>query len=174
MFFKIVGVVLITITTTLLGMYNSAKIKFRIEDLYALRNALSILKSEISYGTTILSLAAKNISVHNKNVFIRQMFERFEKLLTERQCEVAKDAWLLAIDYACAKSYLAYEDFTMLKSFGNAISIFDIQFQSNTLDMITNYINSKTSELEAEYLRHRKLYGNLGFLFGLLIAVIFI
>lgn len=81
---KIIGAILVFISSALLGLQTALKIKFHINNLKKICMALNILESEIEFGVLTLYEAAKNIS-GNSNSFVREIFSQIAKQLEKNQ-----------------------------------------------------------------------------------------
>ncbi len=171
MILKTAGIILVCTCATFLGIHRAMKIKFHISDLQQLSNALCRLKSEIEFGIAPLDLACKNI-FKSSTGFIGQTFFQIHQMLNEKNLP-AKKIWLIAMDNL-NKSFIDSEDIELVKSFANVISNLDRFLQSNCLTKIECELQKKISRLQNQYLIEKKLYYNLGFLFGLLTVIIFI
>lgn len=172
MLIKIIGLILICVSSTFSGIYSALKIKFHISNLKQINTALNILKSEIEFGITPLCETAKNISAQS-NSFIHEIFSKIDDML-EKRLYPAKKIWVNAINSITKKIYIDNDDIGNLKSFSNVISNPDRQLQIKSLQTIILQTEKKISLLELKYQSEKKLYCNLGFLFGLLVVIIFI
>ena len=171
MLLKIAGIILICTSSTFLGIYHVIKIKFHIDDLRQLSNALCLLKSEIEFGITPLNEACKNIS-QRSNYFVQEIFfDMYQLFSLKTLC--AQKIWLSSIN-KLKKTFIDNEDIELIKSFANVISNLDRFLQINCLTKIENEIQKKISILQKQYQNEKKLYYNLGFLLGLLTITIFI
>lgn len=169
---KIIGAILVFISSALLGLQNALKIKFHINDLKKICIALSVLESEIEFGTSTLYEAAKNIS-GNSDSFVHEMFSQITKQL-KKKSNCAKNIWLNSINSVSQNIYIDSDDISTLNSFANVISNIDRQLQIKNLQAIICQFEKKISLLETKYQNEKKLHCNLGILFGILIVIIFI
>ncbi len=169
---KIIGAILVFISSSLLGLQNALKIKFHINDLKKICMALNILESEIEFGALTLYEAAKNIS-GNSNSFVHEIFSQIAKQL-EKKSNCAKNIWIDSINSVSQNIYIDSDDILTLNSFANVISNIDRQLQLKSLQTIIYQLEKKIALLETKYQNEKKLYCNLGILFGILIVIIFI
>jgi len=175
---KTFGMILIFLSSSTLGIYLANKIKFQISDLKQIINSLEILKSEINFGISQLADAMQNISsilikTHG-NIFAARLFKNLSIKLNNKTYSSARDAWLDILSSFKNKTYLDQEDILILNSFAEVISNPDKFLQVAKLNLIISQLNTKLIFLNNKYQTEKKLFYNLGFLFGLLIIIIFI
>ena len=63
MFLKVIGGILVLISSCVLGVYYSFKAEYRINDLLEIKKALLLLISEIEFNLSPIAEATKNISL---------------------------------------------------------------------------------------------------------------
>ena len=177
-FIKITGVIFIILSSSFYGFYRAQKIKFHINDLYQISNALEILDSEIKFGVTPLDEAVKNICERSK-FFVKEFFLDINRLLKDKK-KSASEIWLESTDNIYKnhkkynKNFLDIEDILLINLFSNVISNPDPELQTKYISKINIGLQKKILILEKKYQNEKKLSYNLGFLFGLLIITIFI
>ncbi len=81
---KIIGAILVFISSSLLGLQNALKIKFHINDLKKICVALTILKSEIEFGASTLYEAAK-IFLKTRTHLSMKYFRKLQNNLKKNQ-----------------------------------------------------------------------------------------
>ena len=172
MILKILGSVFIFLSSSLFGIYRVTKIKFKINNLKKIVNALEILESEIKFITP-LECAAKNISELESDMFIKKFFFNIYKSLNQK-LNSAQNIWLEQINLLAKKIYIEQDDVLHLKSFSHIIASLDQDLQISYLKKIILALEKKIIFLDENYVSRKKLYFNLGILFGLLIVIIFI
>jgi stage III sporulation protein AB len=175
---KITGILLVSLSSCMTGIFIASKIKFHINDLQEIISALKILKSEIEFGTRTLDESCKNIfnyvSQTQQNICIAKFFLKFSQYLNSKSYPSAAEAWIEALNYLKLKTNLDNEDIILLKSFADNIQSYDCKLQLDNLDILCERIKDKVMYLSNKYQNEKKLFHNLGFLIGLLIVIFFI
>ncbi|MCL1935558.1 MAG: stage III sporulation protein AB [Defluviitaleaceae bacterium] len=168
---RILGTILIILSTTLLGTYFGNIYGFRVKDLKEIRKALVILKSEIDYTQSPLHHAAFNIS-EKLSMPISKIFKEFSNLLKEKVFPP------IALEKSFSKyasdTYLTTDDFYQLNSFGKTLGYLDKNLQISTINLTISYLDERIEEQMLIYLKNKKLYQTLGILSGLLVVVVLI
>lgn len=172
MLIKIIGSLFIFMSSSLFGVYNVLRIKFHVSNLKKIVNALEILQSELKFITP-LEQATKNISDLESDFFIKEFFLNIY-LCLKKKSDCAQNIWLEQINLLSQKIYIDREDILTIKTFAQVISSADNNLQISYLKKIILSIENKIIFLEKNYQTQKKLYFNLGILFGLLIIIVFI
>jgi len=166
---QIIGLILIMISTTMAGIYYGSIPSFRIKDLKEIKRGLLILKSEIEYAATPLTIACESISTKLDNP-MGKIFGNFAQHLKEKTDDIPL-AWQLSLEASKPQAYLTKEDINQLISFGTTLGYLDKHLQIRTIDMTTSYLNQEIEDLREVSLKNKKLYQTLGILGGLLIII---
>jgi len=171
MFPSIIGAIALIAGCAALGFYYAAKEGFRIQDLQEFKKALMILSSEIEHLRAPLPIACANIAKRTKEP-VSEVFAQFSKLLTENEGETAYQLWSQALDEQKKGTYLAAEDWDVLESFGKTLGYLDKQMQQSAITVTIDYINEKTTSLQTQSDKNRRMYRSLGVIGGLLLVVL--
>lgn len=169
---QLLGMGMIVLATTLLGIHLGARVGYRISDLQSIRRAITLLRSEITYRLTPLPTACHHIGTKAQGA-VGQIFSRCHQLLTEEQLSF-QEAFDRAIQAYQGKMYLQEEDLRELSALGKSLGHIDKEMQSQQMDLMLAYIDHKIMEQQPIYLKNKKMYQTLGVLSGLLIVVILI
>ena len=171
MFTSIAGAVAIIVACAALGFYYAARESFRIHDLQEFKKALMILSSEIEHLRSPLPMACSNIAKRTKGL-VSAMFASFSESLTENEGETAYQLWTQAIQKHKSGAFLAEEDWEALESFGKTLGYLDKQMQQSTITSTVEYIEEKTTSLQLQSDKNKRMYRSLGVIGGLLIAIV--
>jgi stage III sporulation protein AB len=152
-----------------LGLYYSVKEGFRVQDLLEFKKALLILSSEIEYMRSTLAEACANIAKRT-GLGVSPIFANFSRLLAEGEGETAYQLWLTALE--SGNTFLAPEDKTVLEDFGKTLGYLDKEMQKNAINYAVTYIDEKTTKLQTQSDKNKKMYRSLGVIGGLLITVV--
>lgn len=173
MIIKILGFIIVIISTSLIGFFYSYKESFRISDLSEMKKALTILKSEIEYALSPLSVALLNIADKTKNP-ISNIFSQVSYEIEKRSGQEISDIWKKSLLDNSIKTYLVKEDIQYFESFGKCLGYLDRQLQLNNIEITINYIKDKIEILNIKSEKNKKMYNSLGILSGILICILFI
>jgi len=171
MLLRIIGALAVVGGCAGLGMYYAARENFRINELAEFKKALLILSSEIEHLRSPLAIACANIAKRTSAV-TEQLFENFSRSLATGEGETAYQLWLSAADAVREQSYLATEDWDVLEGFGKTLGYLDKNMQKNAIEYTIGYINDKTTELQLQGGKNKRMYRSLGIIAGLLVTVV--
>ncbi|MCL2362753.1 MAG: stage III sporulation protein AB [Defluviitaleaceae bacterium] len=171
MFPSIAGALALIAGCAALGFYYAAQEGFRINDLQEFKKALMILSSEIEHLRTPLPMAAANIAKRTKGV-VRDIFGEFAQLLSDERNETAYQLWAQALEGQKKRAYLAGEDWDAIEGFGKTLGYLDKQMQQSAITVMIDYINEKTTTLQTQSDKNRRMYRSLGVIGGLLLVVL--
>jgi len=153
-----------------LGIYCSFKTEYRIEDLLEIKKALLLLVSEIEFNMAPLAEAMKNVSGRVGEP-VKKIFYQFSERLGKEECS-AGELWKDVLRQNFKSLYLENEDFENLVSFGQTLGYLDKQQQSNNVGIMTDYIDTKVSELLEKSQKNKRMFKSLGFFGGFIILIV--
>lgn len=159
MFLRIVGGILVCLSTTLIGIYFGGAGGRRSKDLLEVKKSLILLKSQIDYAIYTLPQAFANIS------------ERVSPPLDDlyRQLAEAPDSW--SYEILRLKSNLHKDDLENISLLGASLGQSDGDVQINSIDMVLATIDDTLSQLTNKNRTDVKMYRSLGVVSGLLITI---
>lgn len=170
---RILGILLVMLSSTLAGVYYANIEAFRIKDLREMKKALIILLSEIEYTLTPLPQAMDNISKRIDEP-ISKIFSEFSSSLNDKTGQGLGDIWVKILEDNKDLYYFNKEDIDYLKSFGKTLGYLDKSLQINSIAVTIKYMEEKVEELNVSSLKNKKLYQTLGVLAGMLICIVLI
>lgn len=173
MIIKVFGMMLVLLSSSLIGIYLGGVDTRRIEDLREVKKAILILKSQIMFMKMPLYESLNSIQDRVKSpidkIFINTATEI--KAFTKRNIdEIFKDN---VYKYANQMS-LTKDDLKYLASFGECLGFLDLSMQISNIDLMANYIEDKINILKNDSDKNKKMYTSLGILSGLLVCIILI
>ena len=171
MFPTIAGALALIVSCGALGFYFAALEGFRIRDLQEFKKALMILSSEIEHMRAPLPMACANIAKRTREP-VSSLFLNFSALLADNVGETAYQLWTAALDQQKKRAYLAAEDWDVIEGFGKTLGYLDKQMQQSAITATVEYINEKTTSLQTQSEKSRRMYRSLGFIGGLLLVVV--
>jgi len=170
MFLRIIGSLAVIAGCTALGVYYSAKDGFRVQELQEFKKALLILLSEIEYMRTPLAVACENIASRTA-LTISPLFSDFAELVASKEGESTYQMWCTALASIRPKTFMAAEDLDIIEGFGKTLGYLDQAMQKNAIGYAINYIDEKTTSLNLQGDKNKRMYRSLGVIGGLLITV---
>lgn len=173
MILKLTGCILIIFSASVLGIYYSFKGDFRITDLNEMKKALTVLISEIEFNMSTLGEAMKNIS-EKVDEPVKNILLEFSRKLENNDGEAAYCIWKEVLRENAKNTYFHEKDLESLISFGKSLGCLDRKMQINNIKLILDYIDGNIENLLEKNRQNKRMYQSLGFLGGLIIAVILI
>ena len=170
MILKILGGVFIMISSCVLGVYYSFKAEYRINDLFEMKKALTMLISEIEFNLSPLAEAMGNISF-KAGIPVSKIFSEFSKKLGS-DGNSAFEVWKSVLKKEAVYTYFASEDIEAFISFGQSLGFLDRQQQHNNIKMAISYIENKIPELSEKSKSNKKMCRSLGVFGGAAVMVI--
>ena len=171
MFPTIAGALALIASCAALGFYLAAQEGFRVKDLQEFKKALMILSSEIEHMRAPLPIACANIAKRTKEP-VSALFASFSSMLTNNKGETAYQLWAQALEEQKKRTYLATEDWDVIEGFGKTLGYLDKQMQQSAIAQAVDYINEKTTSLQSQSEKNRRMYRSLGIIGGLLLVVV--
>lgn len=168
---QILGIVLVLVSSTMVGAYFGGIHGYRAKDLKEIKKALIVLKQEIEYTLTPLAQALLNTAAKVDKP-ASDIFAEAGGLIEQKT--VPNLALEKSLNNASAIGYLTKEDVQQLNSLGKTLGYLDKNLQLNTIDLTINYLQEKIDEQIYLNNKNKKLYQTLGILGGILLVVILI
>lgn len=170
---KILGGILILLSSGMFGQYLSSKEKYALHDLYSFKKSFMSLQSEIKYLKTPLPEAFEKIS-KNAGLGINKFFQDFSYDLVNSNLLDINLIWRNNFDKNKSKLYLNYDIQEHIKEFGIALDKQDWELIIKNIDMILIQIDNEIQQGIEKNEKTKKLYKQLSILFGCLLIVLFI
>lgn len=168
---KIVGCILVILSSTGIGFFFSNEIKCRIEDMKELRKLIVLLRGDIRYANTPLPEAI--------NAIARREVGRFQKFLSgvsEKLNELSgstfSEIWKSAVEKDLTDTSLTKKDKLHLIQFGDNLGYLDKEMQMNTLDLFITQMEDEIKELSKTVKEKSYLFNSLGIMAGIFITII--
>ncbi|NLL00281.1 MAG: stage III sporulation protein AB [Clostridiales bacterium] len=170
---KVVGCILIILSSTLMGFYCSNELKTRINDIKELRKLVVLLRGDIRYGNTPLPEAICAIARRHEGS-LKGFFTKVAERLSEHSGNTFSQIWKEAVDKELNQTSLNKKDKSNLIQFGENLGYLDKEMQMNTLDLFLTQIEEEISELSKTAKEKSYLYNTLGIMAGIFISIILI
>lgn len=170
---KIIGCVLIIISSTGIGFYFSSDMKCRIEELREWKKLVCLLRGDIRYASTPLPEAICSISRRHKGSFhgfLNYIGNRLQELSGESLAVV----WKSAVEKELLHTSLSKKDKMQLIYFGENLGYLDKDMQMNTLELYLAQLDEEISDLNRTVKEKAYLYNSMGIMAGIFISIIMI
>ncbi len=170
---KVVGCILIILSSTLMGFYCSNELKTRINDIKELRKLVVLLRGDIRYGNTPLPEAICAIARRHEGGF-KNFFTKVSVRLSEHSGNTFSQVWKEAVDEELNQTSLNKKDKSSLIQFGENLGYLDKEMQMNTLELFLAQLEDEIIELSKTAKEKSYLYNTLGIMAGIFISIILI
>ena len=170
---KIIGMVMVILSTTAYGIILGRDIKARLKELKELKKIVFLMKGEIGFLHTPLLEALENVSFRCDEPFKGMItgFVKYGKEVDKRPfCEIWKEGMIDGI----SKTHLSKEEKALFMKLGKELGLSDIKTQQNAMDSFLNELDLNINVLEKAVPNKVKLYNSMGIMLGLVIAIIMI
>lgn len=172
MFFKILGSILIIISSTYLGFYYGNKLIKRINELTELERLGTLLENEIVYSHTPIPQAIYSISYRKDNIIENLFYEIYKKL--KGGADSIYQAFEDGLNENKRQLNIEEEDMSLLLSFAKSLGDYDIEGYRKVFALYKMGIKSKISEAENKKSKNLKMYRYLGFSLGAMVVIMII
>ncbi|NLL73701.1 MAG: stage III sporulation protein AB [Clostridiales bacterium] len=168
---KVVGCILIILSSTLMGFYYSNQLKCRIEDLREVRKLIVLLRGDIRYSNTPLPEAISSIARRHEGSF-KSFFTKVSEKLGEFGGSTFAQIWKEAVEEELLETCLSKQDKSQLIQFGENLGYLDKEMQMNTLNLFILQVEEEIKELTKTAKEKVYLYNSLGIMTGIFITII--
>lgn len=170
---KVIGSILVIVSTSLLGYFCGELFKKRTRELKELERAIGILKNEIVYAYTPLPYALEKIGLRLIEP-IKSLFLNISKNLQENTSEGVYEAFNSNINLYKKSLNLNEEDINILLNLSKSLGEWDIESQKNIFHATEEELKKQIQESEILIRKNLKMYRYLGFSIGAIIVIMFI
>lgn len=170
---KIIGCILIVLSTTGIGFYFSSDMKCRMEDLKEWKKLICLLRGDIRYANTPLPEAISSVGRRhegNFHVFLNTVGAQLQEMSGETLASV----WKAAAEKSLLNTSLNKKDKMQLIRFGENLGYLDKDMQMNTFELYLSQLDEEITELSRTVKGKAYLYNSLGIMAGIFITIIMI
>lgn len=169
---KIIGMILVFVSCTGIGVMYSYISKKRVQDLCEWKKGLILLKNEINYSLTPLPEAFESVSRRTLGE-ISLFFQKMSELLrtSGKTMEKLEDSELSRI---LKESCLNEKDIKMVVEFVKNLGLGDKESQISNICLQVENLEQEIETAKEQEKSNGKLFKTLGVLTGIFIIVIFI
>lgn len=168
---KFLGAFMVVAASGLSGLAVAGNYARRPRELRALRSALQMLETEITYGATRLPEAFETVA-SRCDQSVGQLFKQAGVELAAMSGVSATEAWEKALAGYYPASALKPQDHSILISLGRSLGRSDCADQVKHLRLTMEQVAQEAANAEEEASRNVKMWSYLGFLGGLVIVLV--
>ncbi len=169
---KIVGMVLVLISSAMIGYMKALKYTLRRQTLRSFLSSLNLLITEITYSQITLSEAFAKLSETSESG-VGRFFLLVSQILNSNEGYTAGEAWEIALDKV-ENINLSQDDIKILKSFGKGLGNSDIYNQEKNFKLASELLKKQLTDAEESSRKNERLYKSLGILIGIAVVIIFL
>lgn len=167
---KIIGAILIIVSTSYAGFELSKVLSQRPKQLRALKSALQSLDAEIMYGHTPLHEASRRLSEQLTEP-LSSFFKDFRDHLLSEDTTV-KDAWISSLNKTWKNTAMKNTELEIMKQFGETLGRHDRHSQQKQIILTLTHLEREEQEARENQRKYEKMIKSLGFLSGILIVIL--
>ena len=167
---KYIILLLIFLSSSMIGRLLSKKYYYRLEELEEIKNALNLFKTKIKFTYSSIPEIFKEIA-EDSNQNISKISEN---TIQNLKTMPATEAWNKAIDETKENTNLNEEDIKTIKGLSKQLGITDIEGQISQIDITQNFLDTQIRQAQEEKEKNQKLYQKLGTTIGLVIVILLI
>lgn len=168
--FTLTGAAMILIVTTWAGFEAARHLSLRPKQLRQIKLALQSLEAEIMYGHTPLAEAALKLS-RQVPAPLSEFFGRFSAALSAGDTTV-KEAWETSLQSVWGHLALRNGEFEILSQFGETLGKHDRHQQQKQILLALSHLEREEQDALDRQSKYEKMVKSLGFLSGLLLALL--
>jgi stage III sporulation protein AB len=168
---KMIGCILVILSSAGMGFFFSNEVKCRIEDLKELRKLIVLLRGDIRFGNTPLPEAVSAIARRHKGYYA-PFFTKVSTRLNELSGITFQDIWKDAVENELNDTALSKKDKLQLLQFGENLGYLDKDMQMNTLELFLSQLEDEINELSKTVKEKAYLYNSLGIMAGIFVSII--
>ena len=167
---KYIILLLIFLSSSMIGRLLSKKYYYRLEELEEIKNALNLFKTKIKFTYSSIPEIFKEIAEGSK----QNISKIFENTVHNLKSMPATEAWNKAIDETKENTNLNEEDIKIIKGLSKQLGITDIEGQISQIDITQNFLDTQIRQAQEEKEKNQKLYQKLGTTIGLIIVILLV
>ncbi|MDQ0256262.1 stage III sporulation protein AB [Evansella vedderi] len=167
---KLVGALLIILTTTVFGWEFATRLARRTKQIRYLKIAFEALETEMVFGMTPLPYACEKVA-NQLSSPLSQFFHEVSKKLKEEE-RTARDIWCNTLEKWKKTTDLEASEINILNQFGQTLGEQDLENQRKQIRLAISYFDQEEKQAMESQKKFESMYKSLGFLGGVLIVLI--
>lgn len=171
-FIKVVGCLMIILSSSFLGFSYSRVYSERLNNLINFQNCLQILETEIIYGANPLPDALREVYFKG-NKKVSYIFNEIREFLVNNKDLSVYDGFLHVVPEMKENLCFKEQDIEIILSFGRSLGISNRIDQEKYFKVASVQLKRQQKEAEEEKMKNGKMYKSLGILigFGIVLAL---
>lgn len=170
MYFKVLGSVLVLISSSLLGFIYGENLKRRFLQLEEIEQALYQLKNEIVYTQNSLPDIFMSVGSKGTNP-IGNILKKVSCLLYEHKVESVHEGFKKVLNENKKQLNLKKYDIEILLNLSKSLGESDIEGQQNIINLSIRNIKTQLDDAKSVMKKNVKMYRYLGFSFGAILVI---
>lgn len=170
---KIIGMIIIMLSTTGYGIVLSRDIKARLKELKELKKIVFLLKGEIGFGHTPILEAFDNISRRCGEPF-KSIIGNFVSYGEKSSKQPFSEIWQQGFSCELHRTHLSKDERERLADLGEELGLNDVKTQQSAIDNYAMELDMNIESLSKILPGRVKLYNSMGLMLGIVIAIIMI
>lgn len=164
------GSMLIVVSLGTAGLTIARNYSVQTHQIRCLRSALTLLETEMVYGSTPLPDALESVG-RRLEPPVAELFFAARRLIKSRKGYTAGEAWDMAIREVRPRTVLDGELWEILKRFGHGLGLSDKGEQQKNFRLALELLQREEIKAEEERSRNGKLWRYAGFMVGAVIVL---
>jgi stage III sporulation protein AB len=173
MLIKLIGSLIIIISSALIGFLMGGYYRDRPRQLRELQSGLNMLETEIAYSQTPLPQALSRVSRRISRP-IGTVFAHTAEILMRKSGLTASEAWSISLNRLYNKSSLRRGDCEILENLGGYLGASDKEDQIKHLKLAISQLKDMEYLAEDERRKNERIWNYLGVLSGLMLVLLII
>lgn len=169
--FKAIGIILIIMSATALGMSKSSEFKRRVKYLDSMQSCVLQFENEIRFTQTPILHAFESISDLAYDV-IKDIFLYAAHRMNEASGETVASIWQESVNKFTDRIY--DEDAELFSVFSECLGSSDLEGHLKCIDMFSSKLAQNCQKAKDQFEKNNKLFKNLGIYSGILLAILFV
>lgn len=169
---KLLLLLILIASFTLYGFSLGNKLRNRVNEIRDWKYSLKMLETEIVHSHLPLVDVCEKISMQFSGT-VATFYGELAKQLHER-INSAGDAFLTCLDISKEKGVMKQAEYEILRRFGQGLGQYDRQTEQKQIQLAFLNLEREEQQASDEQNAKEKMYRSLGFLSGLLVAILLI
>ncbi|NMA34407.1 MAG: stage III sporulation protein AB [Clostridiaceae bacterium] len=172
MLFKIIGSLVVLLSSSFLGYIMSRDCSKRPQQLRRMQNLLQMFENQITYLSDVLAEVFERIGRAGGETGI--FFITAVELLKKGQASSASEAWEKAVKKCIRMTALNKEDEQVLLSFGRSLGNTDLDGQIRNIRLTLGQLAMQERKAEENRKKNESMYRSLGILGGMAVVIVLV
>lgn len=168
---KIMGIILIVASSTVLGFSYGEKFKKRLKELKEFQRGVYVLKNEINFTHSLLPDAFNKVYEKCEEP-IAGIFKEASDLLFSNEENDVNSCFVQSINKNVDKLSLTKDDISIFLDFTKSLGEMDIEGHNDMFVLTLENLGKAIQDAEYNLDKNVKMYRYLGFSFGAMIGII--